>query len=224
MILGRTTRFVWPLQLALNEFSWAAGLVGLVAMIRGWRQRNLASFILGGYGFLASLCAHRLDSPTHSYQWKAKCSAAWGPITPSRYPPTMWPRLARYHWSVLNTLGKRNYTPRAAVTQDVVLCPAWGSGTQARCLRIPDSPGTRRPLPQRSSAFTPGSWRTTRDKGKWFAPHHRYLASQGYVVFDIQYRCHRKRHGPLNWTMSCVRCSGCATMRPNTGSTPITLP
>ena len=185
MILGRTTRFVWQLQLALNEFSWVAGIVGLTAMIRGWRQRNLASLILGGYGFLASLWPIAWI-PHTLIAMESEMQRGLGADYALKIPQTMWPRLARFHWSLLNTLGRRNYDPRATITHDIIYARP---GVRSLKLDVYESQirPARDDLYPAIITIHPGSWRN-RDKGEWYAPHHRYLASQGYVVFDIQYR------------------------------------
>lgn len=185
LIVSRTTPRLWRLQLGLNEFSWLAGLTGLAAMIRGWRQRNLVSVILGGYGLLTSLWPIAWI-PHTLIAMESEMQRGLGADYALKIPQTMWPRLARYHWSPLNTLGKRNVTPHATITHDIVYAQP---GIRPLKLdiyqpQIPPAQDDRYPA---IIVMHPGGWRT-RDKGGWFAPHHRYLASQGYVVFDIQYR------------------------------------
>jgi acetyl esterase/lipase len=111
-----------------------------------------------------------------------------------KIPQTMWPRLSRYHWSLLNTLGKRNRSPRATITQDIVYAKP---GVRSLKLDVYESQirPARGDLYPAIITIHPGGWHS-RDKGEWFVPHHRYLASQGYVVFDIQYRLSQEAAWP----------------------------
>lgn len=207
LILGRTTNILWQFQLALNEFSWVAGIISLTAMIRGWRQRSLTSFVLGGYGLMASLWPIAWI-PHTLITMEAEMQRGLGEDYALKIPPTMWPRLARYHWSLPNTLGRRNTSPRATVTTDIVYAKPG-----VRPLKLDVYQAQIRPahgdLYPAIIAVHPGGW-SNRDKGGWFTPHHRYLASQGYVVFDIQYRLSQEAIWPapledILWALQWVR-------------------
>lgn len=204
LILGRTFNPWWKFQLGLNELSWAAGFTGLATIIGGLRQRNFASTIFGLYGLLAGMWPFAAI-PYTLITMEAEMQRGLGEDYALKIPQTMWPRLARYHWSLLNALGKRNYRSAATVTHDIVYAKPG-----LRQLRLdvyePQIRPTRGDLYPAIIVMHPGSWNNY-DKGRDFAPHHRYLASQGYVVFDIQYRLSQEAlwPAPLDDVLCAIR-------------------
>jgi acetyl esterase/lipase len=184
MLVGRSNR-LWRLQMGFGELSWVPALISLRAIRRGWRDKHLAGIFLGGIGFSTALWPVAWLLPT-LVKMEAAMQRGLGTDYALSIPQAIWPRIAPVHWSPLNALGWRSFTARATVTRDLVYAQP---GVRPLRLdiyqpQIPPAVGEHYPA---ILALHPGGWRAG-DKGGRFAAHHRYLASQGYVVIDAQYR------------------------------------
>ena len=202
LVFARNMGPLYRLQIGLSELPFIPALLGLIAIVRGLRRRHQAGLLLGGLGFVAAMWPIVWILPTLINMEEAM-QRGLGSDYQLHIPPAMWPRIAPYHLSLLNTLGRRNIVPRAAVSHDV---PYSHPGIRSLKLdiyqpEIPPGVGSRYPA---ILALHPGSWQAG-DKGQWFAPHHRYLASQGYVVFDVQYRLSQEAIWPAQ--LEDVRCA-----------------
>ncbi len=199
MLVGRSNR-LWRLQLGFGELSWVPALLGLRAIRRGWRQRHLPGVLLGGLGFGTALWPVAWLLPT-LIRMEAAMQHGLGEDYELAIPQAVWPRIAPVHWSPLNVLGRRNFTARATITRDIVYAQP---GIRALKLdvyqpQLPPAVGELYPV---IIALHSGGWRGG-DKGGWFATHHRYLCSQGYVVVDAQYRLSQEARWPA--TLDDVR-------------------
>ena len=184
MLVGRSNR-LWRLQMASTELSWIPALLSLRAIRQGWRQQHLSGIFLGSLGFSMALWPVAWLLPT-LIKMEAAMQRGLGENYALDIPQAVWPRIAPVHWSPLNALGRRNFTSRATIAHDIVYAQP---GIRALKLdvyqpQIPSAVGEAYPA---IIALHAGGWRGG-DKGGPFAAHHRYLASQGYVIVDAQYR------------------------------------
>ncbi len=176
-----------PLKVVVNELSWAAVLLGLVAAVFGLllNPRAWVAVISGLAG--AGLAAVPLSTYRAAAEdMQSSMRAALGKTYEDRIPPSMFPRLAQHTWSVPNALGARERTSRARVWRNVTFATSAGQALKLDIYQpfIPPAAGERYPA---IIVIHWGGWRNG-DKGGYIEPNNRYLASQGYVVFDIQYR------------------------------------
>jgi acetyl esterase/lipase len=174
-------------KVALNELSWVAVLLGLFAALFGLllRPRAWVAALAGLLG--AGLAA----VPFTTYRAAAEdmqssMRAALGKTYEDRIPPQMFPRLAQHTWSVPNALGARERAARARVWRNVTFATPAGQALKLDIYQpfVQPAAGERYPA---IIVIHWGGWRGG-DKGGYIEPNNRYRASQGYVVFDIQYR------------------------------------
>ncbi|NWF68211.1 MAG: alpha/beta hydrolase [Chloroflexi bacterium] len=173
-------------QMALTEFPWLAALVAVIALIYALRPPRVNWGV--AFALIALLLAAQpmLQAFSVGAALDADMRAGLGDTYLESIAPAALERVQDARFSLLAAVGARHFTARAAVTVDVPF-----SETPQRTLRldvyqpqIPPAAGDTYPA---IVVVHGGSWRWL-DKGGVFAPHNRYLASLGYVVFDIQYR------------------------------------
>lgn len=102
-----------------------------------------------------------------------------------RIPPAIQKRMSISRLWIRNQL-RQDQMPLVTIQRDIPFYET-SSRTLNLDLYVPSAApavGNRYPA---VIAIHGGGWRNG-DKGGYFEPHHRYLAAQGYVVFDIQYR------------------------------------
>lgn len=184
IVLPRLGQAVWPLQLVLNEFSWVATGFGLWAALK--KPRSTLGTGFGLFGAALS-CMPYLYVQRALDDMRASMQDALGDDYETMITWEMRKRMARTPWSLKNALGARYLEQRVSVIRDIVF-----DETSRRPLRL----DVYRPLtaPADGERLYPavivvhgGGWRHG-DKGGYFAGNNRYLAAQGYVVFDVQYR------------------------------------
>jgi acetyl esterase/lipase len=177
---------IWIIQMLLAEASWIPAVFGVFAVaLSAKRPRAWWALLLGGFGMLLGLQPYWQTRKTIMYN-KASMRANLGAEFERDIPYLMRKRIAQSRWSLPNMFGARTRITGIDVENDVPFAQ-----TPQRTLsldiyrpRIAPAVGNRYPA---VIVIHGGSWRFD-DKGGVFIPHHRYLASQGYVVFDIQYR------------------------------------
>jgi acetyl esterase/lipase len=180
IVMPRINERTWPTQLILSEFSWAVTLLG------AWAARRKEGRPLGLYGAALSL-APLTRVPYALEDMERMMRAGLGDDYKYRIPPQGMARLAESPLSIQATLGSRYRRKHdVTVTRDVPYLER-----PTRLLRLdvyrPQRPpviGDRYPA---IVVLHGGGW-ASGDKGGYFTAHHRYLASIGQVVFDIQYR------------------------------------
>lgn len=173
-------------QLLLNEFSWIPTLLGGTALgLSAAKQpRSKLVFTLGLSGVgLSAVPLVQVRRTMHAMEQAMR--AGLGEHYGERIPPAMQSRIAPQPLSVTHTLGVRR-PPAARVLHDITyhLTPERPLKLDVYQPVAPPSVGETYPA---VIVIHGGSWRFG-DKGGLWAKHSRYIAGQGYVVFDIQYR------------------------------------
>jgi acetyl esterase/lipase len=171
------------LQIGLNELSWLPGIVGVIALIGGLGgKRRSWLAILGGAVGAALAAKPLLDYEATVEDMASAMRAGLGEDYEGQIPFPMRLRMAASKWSLENALGQRERTVQARLWRDIPF---------ARKLKLDVyQPLVRPAVGDQYPAVIVihgGGWRNG-DKQDWFVPHNRYIASQGYVVFSIQYR------------------------------------
>ncbi len=179
---------IWVIQMLLGEFSWIPGLFGVAAVGTGaaGRQRSRWGIVLGVFGLIWSLVpfwqtrqAKRLN--------EMSMRRALGEDYLRRVPPAQRARMRQRRWSFETSFISASPLKDAyTVERDIVY-----HATPQRPLLLdaykPQVPPAQGDLYPAVIVVHGGAWRYG-DKGEVFTAHNQYLASQGYVVFDIQYR------------------------------------
>lgn len=184
IVLPRLNQAVWPVQLMLNEFPWVVTGFGLWAALK--KPRSTLGTGFGLFGAVLS-CMPYLFIQRALDDMRDSMRDGLGEDYESMITWEMRKRMSPVRWSLKTTLGGRYLERRVSIIRDIVF-----EETPDRPLRL----DVYRPLtaPADGERLYPavivvhgGGWRHG-DKGGYFAGHNRYLAAQGYVVFDVQYR------------------------------------
>jgi acetyl esterase/lipase len=187
IVLPRVNDTLWKLQLVLNEFPYVVSLMGVSAALKPRRNSLAAAFGLWG----AALAFVPLTRIRHAINDMDKAMQDGYGDYERQIPAAMKERIAKSRLSLKNTAGATYLKQRVAEQQDI---PFLDTPTRQLLLDVyrplvpPGDGGSTYPA---IIVIHGGSW-TEGDKGSYFAWHNRYLAGQGYVVFDIQYRFTRR--------------------------------
>ncbi|PJF22345.1 MAG: hypothetical protein CUN56_06465 [Phototrophicales bacterium] len=197
IVLPRVAYRTWKTQLVLNEMPWLAGILGIVAILRG-RGR-----VWGWLGLGMSLV------PYTRLRWAQKNMDAMmvdalGDDYESYIPDVAKKRMTQTRWSLKNTLGAayyRNYPVR--IMRDVVYVqrPTRPLKLDIFMPQVPPVIGDRYPA---IIVLHGGGWYRG-DKTEHFERHNLHLAAQGYVVFDAQYRFFSVDAAPWDAPLQDVR-------------------
>ncbi|MDX2137978.1 MAG: alpha/beta hydrolase [Chloroflexota bacterium] len=180
---------LWVIQMLLGEFSWIPLLTGVMATGLGamTKRKSLWGIILGLFAIVWSII------PFWQVRTAAKLNdAAMREGLGNEYlrviPPVMRARIAQARWSPETSFGSRTRSRSAAcsIEQDVVYVSTPQRTLMCDIYRPKVKPAIGDKYPA-VIVIHGGAWRYG-DKGEVFVPHNRYLASLGYVVFDVQYR------------------------------------
>jgi acetyl esterase/lipase len=175
------------LHILVNEYAWIAALVGVFAGVLGiLRQpRMWPAVILGAIGTGASLRSVLVFSAVQDDMQRAM-RAGLGQYYLAEISAAALKRVLPTPWSFANSLNTHSRQSRARIIRDVPFASPDGTTLKLDVYMplVPPVRGERYPA---IIALHVGGWRNG-DKGMWFENHHRYLANQGYVVFDVQYR------------------------------------
>jgi len=172
---------VWIPQMIVTEASWMPILAGVAAVIL--RPLRWANGLIALTGIVLATMPFRQINRAHRDMRDAL--AVGLPGDPLRRLPLLianqlqpeplsWPRLFQ---------TKRDVSG-VSVTRDVAFCERPERTLYLDVYQPERADAALRPT---IIAIHGGSWRQG-DKGVYFEAHHRLLAAQGYVVFDIQYR------------------------------------
>jgi acetyl esterase/lipase len=175
------------LQIGLNEMSWIPMGGGILAVGLGllFKPRAWVGAIVGGIGALLAAkpfiqYADAADDMARAMQ------AGFGKNYETQIPPKVWARTADSIWSARNSLGRRERTAQARLTRNMPYAEVNGRALTLDVYKPLVTPALGDQYPA-LIVIHGGGWRHG-EPGGWFAAHNRYYASQGYVVFDINYR------------------------------------
>ncbi|MEO8612674.1 MAG: alpha/beta hydrolase [Chloroflexota bacterium] len=176
-----------PVQIGVNELSLFSMLLGVVAMVGGFVSRPVAwlAILLGGAGTALSIRPF-LVYPVVAHDMKSAMKAGLGKDYEAQIPEAVLSRFPYSSWTLENSLGKRERTAHGKLTKRVPYAEVNG-----RQLALDTYQPTAEPILGNQYpaliVIHGGGWRNG-EPGGWFTPHNHYFASQGYVVFDIEYR------------------------------------
>ncbi|HEX2622718.1 MAG TPA: alpha/beta hydrolase [Phototrophicaceae bacterium] len=174
-------------QIILNEAPWIPAAAGTAAAGLSLRRRAPLGWAFGLFGAALSLVP-LMQVRRAIANMDQTMREGFGADYESCIPPIMQQRVAPVRLSLTNCFGAAIRATRDTihVKYDV---PYLERPTRTLKLDVyypPVAPavGDRYPA---VLVLHAGGWRNG-DKGEYFAANHRYLAAQGYVVFDAQYR------------------------------------
>jgi acetyl esterase/lipase len=173
-----------PLQIGLNELPWFPALLGGLAVLLGFRRSRLA-VLLGLFGAGVSLW------PYTQYRAAVEDMASamrtgLGKDYEAHIPSAVQNRLLPSIEMLPGSLTQRANAARAHIWRDVAYASPDGSPLTLTVYEPMIEPAVGDLYPA-VMVIQGGGWRSL-DSVAWFESHNRYLASQGYVVFDIQHR------------------------------------
>ncbi len=176
-----------PLQIGLNELSWVPAALGIFGALTALiiRPRSWFAVVAGLLGFGFSVRPYLLHRAA-SDDMTSAMRAGLGEDYEAKIPPLVRARLAPETWSLGYTFGEREKQSQGRLSRDTIYAAPGGHELHFDVYQpvLPPPVGEHYPA---LVVLHGGGWRNG-DRGGWFAPHNRYFASQGYVVFDVQYR------------------------------------
>ena len=176
-----------PVQIGVNELSLFSALLGLVAVVGGFLSRPVAwlAVILGGVGTALSIRPFLLY-PVVARDMNSAMQAGLGKDYQAQIPQAVLSKFPLSSWTLANSLGKRERTLQAKLTKHVPYAEVNGRQLTLDIYEPTAEPilGSQYPV---LIVIHGGGWRNG-EPGSWFTPHNHYFASQGSVVFDIEYR------------------------------------
>jgi acetyl esterase/lipase len=176
-----------PAHILINETPWVPSLLGTLVVLLGLRRRRKpwAGILLGGIGaMLASSTFLRWRVAVDDME--SAFRAGFGSDYLERIPAAARQRLAPARLSLADSLGARARSDQGRLIRDIEYARPEGQALLLDVYQpvVPPVVGERYPA---VLVIHGGGWRNG-DKYEYFEYHNRHLASQGYVVFDIQYR------------------------------------
>lgn len=176
-----------PLQIGLNELSWIPAAFGVFGILTALiiRPRAWFAVITGliGVGFsMRPFLLHRAASE----DMNSAMRAGLGEDYESKIPAPIRSRFAQQDWSLSHSFGEREKKSQGRLWRDVIYTTSSSHSLKLDVYQPMTAPVVGDSYPA-LVVLHGGGWRNG-DRGGWFEPHNRYLASQGYVVFDVQYR------------------------------------
>jgi acetyl esterase/lipase len=173
-----------PIQIAVNEIPLFPTLLGVIAALGGlmMRPRTWLAILSGSIGAL--LAARPLLSyRAASTDMHSAMRAGLGHDYEAQIPISAKVRLPQKTWSLRNVMGGIQRASETHRLDDIVYARCDGQDLKLNIYQ---------PIVQAENSpalivIHGGGWRNG-EPGGWFAPHNRYFASQGYTVFDVEYR------------------------------------
>jgi acetyl esterase/lipase len=176
-----------PAQIGLNELSLFSGVMGLAAGVSGL-TRKPRSWMTVFLGFVGAALAARpfLVYRAVAMDMTSAMRAGFGRDYEAQISAPMKTRISKSIWSLENTLGERERTARGKLTEGVLYVEVDGHRLSLDVYQPFTKPVVGEQYPA-IIVIHGGGWRNG-EPGSWFTAHNHYFASQGYVVFDIEYR------------------------------------
>jgi acetyl esterase/lipase len=199
---------IWLIQMLLSEYAWLSTFIGVLAVALGaaGRKKSPWGVALGITGIVWSLVPYWLIRRAAQLN-DDSMREGLGDSYMQRIPSTLRARIAQTRWSLEVSAGSRRNVGGSTVEQDVAF-----HHTPQRVLLLdvyrPTAPPVTGDHYPAVIVVHGGSWRFG-DKGEVFIPHNKYLASLGFVVFDVQYRLTEDKgiqwREPLDDLLAAVR-------------------
>ena len=201
-----------PVQIAVNELSWFAAVLGAIAVI--WsllgKPRLWFGLLTGAFGTALAL------KPFLEYQATLDDAASamrsgLGKNYEARIPAAVQKKLLPAPLTLPNLFGRHLRQSRARVWRNVTYAQPQGNALKLDVYEPMDKPTIGQSYPA-IIVIHGGGWQNG-DKQEYFEPNNRYLASLGYVVFDIQYRLSTAAKWPaqledtqsaIQWVRDCA--------------------
>jgi acetyl esterase/lipase len=176
-----------PIQIAVNEIPLFPTLLGVIAALGGsmTRPRSWLAILSGSIGALLAarpLLAYRAAST----DMHSAMRAGLGRDYEACIPAAAKARLPKATWSLSNLTGAIEHALETERLDDVVYATRDGQDLKLNIYQ-PIVPIANKEKSPAIIVIHGGGWRNG-EPGGWFAAHNRYFASQGYTIFDVEYR------------------------------------
>jgi acetyl esterase/lipase len=173
-------------QMTMTEFPWIPIIICLLVIAYAWRAPRapiaIAIALVGIY-FASQPIWQIIGTPE---RLDATMRAALGEDYESQIPDGA--RMAASRFSLFDALGARNFSSQATITENVQFFAAPERNLLLDVYEPQVEPGVGDSYPA-IIVLHGGSWNwASLNKSVVFGVHDRYLASLGYVVFDMEYR------------------------------------
>jgi acetyl esterase/lipase len=179
-------------QIVLNEVPWLPAATGAaVAAASAKGKRSSLGLAFGTMGAALSAVPLTQIRATLRDLERSMCEG-FGADYEQHIPAEALRRASPEPFSLMNTLGAHLRQSPVRQTDDVPYAVRPTRKLHMDIYQPPESGDKSYPA---VLVLHGGGWRNG-DKGVYFAPIHRYIASQGYVVFDAQYRFTQEARWP----------------------------
>jgi acetyl esterase/lipase len=178
---------LWIGHALFSEFPWIASFVGGAGVISSLARspRSPLGAVLAVTGLGLSLLP-MLRARAAMEEMDKVMLMGLGKHYEKQIAPALLGRVSPDRWTLRSTLKWHYAYPDVTVTRDVVYSQPGLRALKLDIYQPKAPPVVGRQYPAIITIHG-GAWRSY-DKGGVFVPHHSHLATQGYVVFDIQYR------------------------------------
>lgn len=182
-ILPRLGTRLWLPQLVMTEGAWLSTLASILSLaVYPARWFGAIPAIIGGVMSLVPLFGLRRVAQNSTEALRHGLGARFD----EAIAPPIREQLPDQNINLTRMFRIQSLPTNAIATHDVVYRTTPHRDLKLDVYQPHDTPAIGTTFPA-IIVVHGGSWRYG-DKGQYFSLHHRYLAEQGYVVFDIQYR------------------------------------
>lgn len=174
-------------QIGINELAFIPTVLGMVVALGGAIRRPRGSLAILSGAIGAALAAKPLlEYSAAAADMRSAMRAGLGCDYEAQITAVVKARLPEGVWSAANTFGRRERKSQARLIENQAYAVVGGQTLKLDVYHplVPPIQGECYPA---IMVIHGGGWRNGASGG-WFAPHNRHFASQGYTVFDIEYR------------------------------------